>query len=171
MFKRTYAKGKIVFNEGENGAEAFLVEKGKVLILKKGVDAPIIVASLGPGSLFGEMAIIDGSPRMATAVAGDDTVCIVVNSQQLTQRLMSLAPDLVRLITSLMEYCRSTVPFDSRAKAGLPLGETPNDRQARLMLPTPHVVETFGIKDPMLKALMNMLCEYTRRRLPPVPPT
>ncbi len=169
MFKRTYAKAKIIFKEGEIGAEAFLVEKGKVLILKKGVDAPIIVASLGPGALFGEMAIIDGGLRMATAVAGEDTVCIVVNSQQLTQRLMSLDPDLVRLITSLMEYCRSTVPFDSRTKAGLPLDETSADRHARMMLPPPHVVESYGLKDSMMKALMNMLCDYTRRRLPPAP--
>jgi CRP/FNR family transcriptional regulator, cyclic AMP receptor protein len=169
MFKRTYPKAKVVFKEGEAGSEAFLVEKGKILILKKGVDAPIIVASLGPGALFGEMAILDGGLRMATAVAGEDTVCIVVNSQQLTQRLMSLDPDLVRLITSLMEYCRSTVPFDSRTKAGLPLDETPADRHARMMLPPPHVVESYGLKDSMMKALMNMLCDYTRRRLPPAP--
>jgi hypothetical protein len=38
-----------------------------------------------------------------------------------------------------------------------------------MMLPPPHVVESFGITDTMLKALMNMLCEYTRRRLPPAP--
>jgi hypothetical protein len=38
-----------------------------------------------------------------------------------------------------------------------------------MALPQPHVVESFGIKDPMLKALMNMLCDYTRRRLPPTP--
>jgi CRP-like cAMP-binding protein len=169
MFKRTYPKGKVVFREGDAGGEAFLVEKGKVLILKKGTEAPIIVASLGPGALFGEMAILDGSARMATAVAGEDTILIVVNSQQLTQRLMSLDPDLVRLLTSMMEYVRSTVPFDSRAKAGLPLEETSADRHARMMLPSPQVVESYGIKDTMLKALINMLCDYTRRRLPPAP--
>lgn len=167
MFKRTFPKGKVLFKEGEPGLEAFLVEKGKVLILKKGVEAPIIVAALGPGALFGEMAILDGSPRMATAVAGEDTICVVINGQQLTQRMMQLDPDLMRLTMSLMEYVRSTVPFDARAKAGLPPDETGHDRQARLMLPKPEVLETFGIKDPMLKALMNMLCDYTRRRLPP----
>jgi CRP-like cAMP-binding protein len=167
MFKRTFPKGKVLFKEGEPGLEAFLVEKGKVLILKKGVEAPIIVAALGPGALFGEMAILDGSTRMATAVAGEDTICVVINGQQLTQRMMQLDPDLMRLTMSLMEYVRSTVPFDARAKAGLPPDETANDRQARLMLPRPEVLESFGIKDPMLKALLNMLCDYTRRRLPP----
>ncbi len=169
MFKRTFPKGKVLFKEGDPGLEAFLVEKGKVLILKKGTDAPIIVASLGAGALFGEMAILDGGQRMATAVAGEDTVCIVINSQQLTQRMMMLDPDLMRLVMSLMEYVRSTVPFGDRAKAGLSNDETPQDRQARLMLPRPEVVESYGIKDPMLKALMNMLCEYTRRRIPPAP--
>jgi CRP/FNR family cyclic AMP-dependent transcriptional regulator len=168
MIKKTFPKGKVLFKEGEAGAEAFLVEKGKVLILKKGVEAPIIVATLGPGALFGEMAILDGSARMATAVAGDDTTCIVVTSAQLTQRLMALEVDLIRLFTNMMDYVRSTVPFDARAKAGLPLDETVADRHARMMLPQPHALESFGIKDTMTKALFTMLCEYTRRRLPPV---
>ena len=64
MFKRTFPKGKVLFKEGDPGLEAFLVEKGKVLILKKGTEAPIIVASLGPGALFGEMAILDGAQRL-----------------------------------------------------------------------------------------------------------
>jgi CRP-like cAMP-binding protein len=169
MFKRTFPKGKVLFKEGDPGLEAFLVEKGKVLILKMGTDAPIIVASLNPGALFGEMAILDGSPRMATAVAGEDTVCVVINSQQLTQRMMMLDPDLMRLATSLMEYVRSTVPYEMRAKAGLSNAETVQDRHARLMLPRPEVIESYGIKDPMLRALFNMLCDYTRRRLPPAP--
>jgi len=169
MFKRTFPKGKVLFKEGEPGLEAFLVEKGKVLILKKGTEAPIIVASLGPGALFGEMAILDGAQRMATAVAGEDTICVVINSQQLTQRMMQLDPDLMRLMISLMEYVRGTVPFNDRAKAGISNEETGADRQARLMLPRPEVVESYGLKDPMLKALVNMLCEYTRRRLPPAP--
>jgi CRP-like cAMP-binding protein len=169
MFKRTYPKGKVGFKEGEAGSEAFLIESGKILILKKGVDAPIIVASLGSGALFGEMASLDGGTRMATAVAGEDTVCILINGAQLMQRLIWLDPDIMRLVTLLMEYCRSTVPYESRIKAGLPLTETVADRHARMALPQPHVVESFGIKDPMLKALMNMLCDYTRRRLPPTP--
>jgi len=169
MFKRTFPKGKVLFKEGDPGLEAFLIEKGKVLILKKGTEAPIIVASLNAGALFGEMAILDGGSRMATAVAGEDTVCVVINSQQLTQRMMMLDPDLMRLVMSLMEYVRSTVPFADRAKAGLSSEETAQDRQARLMLPRPEVVESYGIKDPMLRALINMLCDYTRRRLPPAP--
>jgi hypothetical protein len=75
----------------------------------------------------------------------------------------------MRLVMSLMEYVRSTVPFADRAKAGLSNEETAQDRQARLMLPRPEVVESYGIKDPMLRALINMLCDYTRRRLPPAP--
>ena len=169
MFKKTFPKAKMIFKEGETGSEAFLVESGKVLILKMGVEAPIIVASLGPGTLFGEMAILDGSRRMATAVAGEDTVCIVITGQQLTQRIMALAPDLVRLLNTLMDYVRSTVPYDSRAKAGLALEETVADRHARMMLPSQQAIDSYGIKDTMMKALINMLCEYTRRRLPPGP--
>ncbi|MCA3247529.1 MAG: cyclic nucleotide-binding domain-containing protein [Azospirillum sp.] len=167
MHKRTFKKGTPIFKEGEKGLEAYLIESGKVLIVKKGPTAPVIVAALPQGTLFGEMAILDGSPRMATAIAGEDTVCVVVNSMQMHQRLMSLPPDILRILTGLMEYVRSTVPFDQRAKIGQSLEPTPRDQQAHLMLPTQAVVDGFGLTDPMLKALVRMLCDYTRRRLPP----
>lgn len=165
MHKRTFKKGIPIFKEGDKGLEAYLIESGKVLIVKKGAQAPVIVAALPQGTLFGEMAILDGSPRMATAIAGEDTVCVVINSIQLQQKLMSLPTDILRILTGLMDYVRATVPFDQRAKVGPE--PTPRDQQAHLMLPTQQVVAGFGITDPMMKALVRMLCDYTRRRLPP----
>jgi CRP/FNR family transcriptional regulator, cyclic AMP receptor protein len=167
MHKRTFKKGLPIFKEGEKGLEAYLIETGKVLIVKKGPTAPVIVAALPHGTLFGEMAILDGSPRMATAIAGDDTVCVVINSMQLQQKLMSLPPDILRILTGLMDYIRTTVPFDQRAKVGQGPDPTPRDQQAHLMLPTQQVVAGFGLTDSMMKALVRMLCDYTRRRLPP----
>jgi hypothetical protein len=167
MHKRTFKKGLPIFKEGDKGLEAYLIESGKVLIVKKGAQAPVIVAALPQGTLFGEMAILDGSPRMATAIAGEDTVCVVINSMQLQQKLMSLPTDILRILTGLMDYVRSTVPFDQRAKVGIGPEPTPRDQQAHLMLPTQAVVAGFGLTDPMMKALVRMLCDYTRRRLPP----
>ena len=143
MHKRTFKKGQPIFKEGDRGLEAFLIETGKVLILKKGAAAPVIVAALPQGSLFGEMAILDGSPRMATAVAGEDTVCVVINSMQLQQKLMTLPPDILRILTALMEYVRAVVPFDQRTKVGQGPEPTQRDQQARMMLPSPQVVEGF----------------------------
>ena len=69
-FLRTFQKGDIVFEDGATGAEMFIVHSGKVRLLKKttGGDEKTL-AVLGPGEFFGEMSLIDGSPRSTSAAA------------------------------------------------------------------------------------------------------
>jgi CRP-like cAMP-binding protein len=59
----------VIFEEGSNGRELFVVLDGKVDIAK--VDGPgkNVIVTLGKGEFFGEMAVIDGSARSATAIA------------------------------------------------------------------------------------------------------
>lgn len=71
-FLRTFQKGDIVFEDGAAGAEMFIVHSGKVRLLKKATGGEEkTLALLGPGEFFGEMSLIDGSPRSTSAVAGD----------------------------------------------------------------------------------------------------
>lgn len=68
----TYAASEVIFEEGAAGRELFVVLDGKVDILKNsGADKTLIV-TLGKGEFFGEMAVIDGSARSATAVAANE---------------------------------------------------------------------------------------------------
>jgi CRP/FNR family cyclic AMP-dependent transcriptional regulator len=67
---RTYAKGDIIFEEGQCGGEMFLVHSGKVeLLLRAGKAAPVRLVVIGPGDFFGEMALLDDCVRSATAAA------------------------------------------------------------------------------------------------------
>jgi CRP-like cAMP-binding protein len=69
-FLRTFQKGDIVFEDGAAGAEMFIVHSGKVKLLKKTTGGEEkTLALLGPGEFFGEMSLIDGSPRSTSAVA------------------------------------------------------------------------------------------------------
>ncbi|MES2600683.1 MAG: cyclic nucleotide-binding domain-containing protein [Pseudomonadota bacterium] len=64
-----YDASEVVFEEGSTGRELFVVLEGKIDIVKNsGADRTVIV-TLGKGEFFGEMAVIDGSARSATAVA------------------------------------------------------------------------------------------------------
>ncbi len=64
-----YDASEIVFEEGSTGRELFVVLEGKIDIVKNsGADRTVIV-TLGKGEFFGEMAVIDGSSRSASAVA------------------------------------------------------------------------------------------------------
>ena len=65
---RNFAKGKTIFKEGDPGDEFFVVVRGRVEI--RSGDRHF--ETLGPDGIFGEMALIDDSPRSATAVALTD---------------------------------------------------------------------------------------------------
>lgn len=59
----------VIFEEGSTGRELFVVLDGQVEIAKINAGAKTTIVTLGKGEFFGEMAVIDGSARSATAVA------------------------------------------------------------------------------------------------------
>ncbi len=75
---RELAPGSVVFEEGEVGQEMFGIVSGAVRLTSGGRE----VALLGPDDTFGEMAIVDGSPRMATATATEASVLAVIDRRQ-----------------------------------------------------------------------------------------
>jgi CRP/FNR family transcriptional regulator, cyclic AMP receptor protein len=59
----------VIFEEGSTGRELFVVLDGQVDIAKMNGAGKNVIVTLGKGEFFGEMAVIDGSPRSATAIA------------------------------------------------------------------------------------------------------
>ena len=62
-----FAGGTRIFQEGEPGSCAYLIEKGEVEISATEHGRKIVIATLGAGELFGEVALIDNLRRSATA--------------------------------------------------------------------------------------------------------
>ncbi len=71
----TIPPGGVAFKEGDAGQEMFGIIRGGIQLEASG--API--ATLGTDDVFGEMAIVDGSPRMATATAIEETELAVID--------------------------------------------------------------------------------------------
>ena len=69
--ERRFQKGETVILEGSGGAAFFLIDSGEATVSQKGV----VLRTMGPGDHFGEIALIDGGPRMATVTAATDLVC------------------------------------------------------------------------------------------------
>jgi CRP/FNR family transcriptional regulator, cyclic AMP receptor protein len=61
--------GEVVFEEGSTGRELFVVLDGRIDIVKMSGASKTVVVTLGKGEFFGEMAVIDGSARSATAIS------------------------------------------------------------------------------------------------------
>lgn len=74
MVRRRYRRGEVIFHEGDPGGALHLVIEGRVKIGRVSADGDeAIVASLGPGDSFGELVLLDGAPRSATATALEPT--------------------------------------------------------------------------------------------------
>jgi CRP/FNR family transcriptional regulator, cyclic AMP receptor protein len=64
-----YDVSEVIFEEGSVGHELFVVLDGKVDIVRQSGAGRTLIVTLGKGEFFGEMAVIDGSSRSATAIA------------------------------------------------------------------------------------------------------
>jgi len=75
-----FGVGDVIFEEGSAGRELFVVLEGKVEIAKIDGGTKTVILTLGKGEFFGEMAVIDGSSRSATAIAASpDTRVMRIN--------------------------------------------------------------------------------------------
>ncbi len=75
--KRELAAGDVVFSEGDAGSEMFGVVEGSIE-LRHG---DTVVTTIGPDGTFGELSIIDQSPRSLTAVAAEPTTIVVIDKR------------------------------------------------------------------------------------------
>ena len=69
MHERRYLADEIIFDEGEEGQALYLITAGRVAIRRAGPTGYEMVAELGAGSIFGDLALLDNSPRNGQARA------------------------------------------------------------------------------------------------------
>ena len=105
--KKFLGKDQVIFREGDPGEAAYLVESGSVGIFKTVEGEEIKLATMNAGELFGEMAIIDGSSRMAHAVALEDCVIVAIPRAGLESLLDKQAPMVKTLIQILVDNLRN----------------------------------------------------------------
>ena len=78
-FAKSIAKGAMIFCEYEPGNSFYLIQEGRVQIVKVMGGIEKAVDILRPGELFGEMAILEEAPRSASAIALDDVTLLEFN--------------------------------------------------------------------------------------------
>ncbi len=100
--------GDFIFREGEFGHTAYIIESGSVELIKFIGDQHTVLAELdAKGSLFGEMAIIENSPRSAAARAKTECVLTVITEQELKKHLSSSPNASLEMMRRLASYARS----------------------------------------------------------------
>jgi cAMP-dependent protein kinase regulator len=71
--------GQYALREGEEGREAFVLARGVVNVVREETGGSSLLASLGPGAIFGEMALVSNAPRAASAVAVEPVQLLCVS--------------------------------------------------------------------------------------------
>ena len=74
--------GALLFSEGDSGDAAYVVRSGRIEIFKQSGSREILLNVLNAGEVFGEMALIDGSPRIAGARASGQTTVVGIRKSQ-----------------------------------------------------------------------------------------
>jgi CRP/FNR family transcriptional regulator, cyclic AMP receptor protein len=99
-----YDKGKIIMVQGQAGAFMYVVHEGRVAITLRGT----VVERVGPGGVFGEMALVDQGARTANANAETDCALLAIN-RQIFLNLIKADPSFgVSMLTAIAERVRNT---------------------------------------------------------------
>jgi CRP/FNR family transcriptional regulator len=102
FLRRAYPKGKPVFHQGDLGQALYLVERGRVRLFRTHLGGQEkTLGYVGPGEIFGEMSLLDGSERSASALAEEEALLLVLHREAylaLIRRLPLIAHNLARLL-------------------------------------------------------------------------
>jgi EAL domain-containing protein (putative c-di-GMP-specific phosphodiesterase class I) len=103
------SSGQVLFREGDAATTAFLIERGSLRVTAERDGVPILLGNLHAGSLVGEMAVLDDSPRTATATALEFCVLTPVDRAQFGERLATADPVLRALLLSQLARYRNVL--------------------------------------------------------------
>jgi CRP-like cAMP-binding protein len=105
---RTWPAGSLIFQRGDDGDYLLLVRSGRLrLSLSSPQGREIMLRTLGPGDVVGEMALIDGLPRSADATAVDPTEALILTRERfraVASRHLDVALSLARYMSSLVRH-------------------------------------------------------------------
>ena len=103
-----FGANKVVLAEGDHGDQAYLIREG-VVEIRKGAygESPLVLARLGPNDVFGEMALIDNRPHMASAITTESTELVAISRTEFERRLKAMDPTMRSLFRLLSHRVRN----------------------------------------------------------------
>lgn len=103
-----FASGERIFSQGDLGDAAYIIQSGHIVLFQHHDGHRVEIGSLGPGEIFGEMAVLDGGRRSASAVALDDCTLARVPMAVFQQKLEGTDRFLKALIELFIKNIRTS---------------------------------------------------------------
>jgi CRP-like cAMP-binding protein len=111
-----FAPGDVIFSAGDEGKRMYVVREGTVTIDSEGLP----IEEVGPGGIFGEMALIDASPRSATATAATPCVLVAVDERSFLFHVSQtpfFALNVMRVLSGRLRRASAQAPITAGASA------------------------------------------------------
>jgi len=144
MSSALFQPGQMIFREGDTTQEAYRILKGRVEISIAGEGKSVILAQLGEGDIFGEMAMVDERPRSASAQALEVTECEVLTAENFNEAVLQRPEILVPYLASFFERLRTAndrlrmemrLRAQAEQRASAPVASNPAAAVARVVAP------------------------------------
>jgi hypothetical protein len=103
---RQYGPQEVIIREHEHGETAFVIEKGKVEVIKEKDGKTVHIAFLGAGSTFGEMSVVDDAPRSATVIAVDETLVREIHRDNIYGTMKDSPDAIIKFLKNIFERLR-----------------------------------------------------------------
>ncbi len=101
-------QGEVLFKERDKGDEMFVVRSGSIRVFVDASGVEKTLAILGPGEFVGEMSLLTGQPRTATAVIHEDAELLVVGGRVLEEMIVHNTEIALRLVRKLARRLEAT---------------------------------------------------------------
>jgi CRP/FNR family transcriptional regulator, cyclic AMP receptor protein len=120
VFEQSVKKDSILFMEGARGEFLYIIIAGRVEIIKKTKgNEEMVLATMGPNEIIGEMSLIDAEPRTATARTSEDSVLIVITKQKFNEILQSDPRIAAKILMGLLKVINKRLRIMDKKLEGI----------------------------------------------------
>ena len=144
MKTEKFASGSYIFKEGDSSQQAYRIIRGKVELTTDVDSKPVILAQLGKGDIFGEMAMIDERPRSASAQCLKPTECEVMQPGDFQSVILDQPARSLPYLSALFERLRSVTNRLQHEGRGEPKSQVSPLENEVPIKPTPIEADPFS---------------------------
>lgn len=123
-YGKTFAPKKIILREGDYGKDVYIIISGLVLVTERQTSGQYrILNRLGPGEIFGEMAMLEDAPRSATLISATDVKLLVLTPDQFEKIFQAHPRWAFKIIAALCRRIQSAFQQVANYYSGNPDGQ------------------------------------------------
>ena len=105
--RRNFPRGRVIVTEGEPSQSLYILLSGRAKVQRSDTEGKeVILAVIGPGECFGEMSLIDDSPRSASVITIDTSDFMAINKESFKSMMLSSPEMSLRIMAGLVRRLR-----------------------------------------------------------------